>query len=298
MKLKSILVFILLALFVFACKNQTPVDKSKDETSTTDEWISLFNGEDLSGWYTYQKSPEPTSEVAGLARDDEGKYTEAIGLNKDPLKVFTVVMEENEPAIRISGEVFGILVTNKEFENFHLKVQFKWGDEKWPPRKNEKMDSGILYHSIGAEGAWGGVWMKSLECQVQQTDCGDYISVDTVLADIAAAKNEEDGRFYYTPTAEIMAFSPERSYCNKSEDFENPTGEWNTMEIYTVNGKSVHLVNGKVNMRLANSRQIVDGKEVPLTKGKIQLQSEGAEIFYRNVNIRSIEQIPAELLKP
>ena len=144
MKLKTYFLVLVMAIFVFACKNQAPAEKTNAETNKTNEWTSLFNGEDLTGWYTYQKSPEPTSEVPGLARDDEGKYTEAIGLNNDPLNVFTVVMEENEPAIRMSGEVFGILVTNKEFENFHLKVQFKWGDEKWPPRKNEKMDSGIL----------------------------------------------------------------------------------------------------------------------------------------------------------
>lgn len=94
--------------------------------------MSLFNGEDLNGWYTYQKQPEPTSEVPGLNRDDEGNYQEPIGLNKDPLKVFTVAMEDNEPAIRISGEVFGILVTEKEFEDYHLKLEFKWGDEKFP----------------------------------------------------------------------------------------------------------------------------------------------------------------------
>ncbi|MDX2442480.1 MAG: DUF1080 domain-containing protein [Bacteroidales bacterium] len=294
----KVFVFLVLAVFIISCQNQTPKENTSDQTKSSEEWLSLFNGEDLNGWYTYQKSPEPTSEVPGLGRDGDGNYLEAIGLNKDPLKVFTVVMEDDEPAIRMSGEVFGIIVTDKEFENYHLKLEFKWGDEKWPPRKNEKMDSGILYHSIGAEGAWGGVWMKSMECQVQQTDCGDYISVDTVLADVTAFKSEENGRYYYKPSAETLTFSPERSYCNKSEDFENPTGEWNTMEIYTVNGKSIHVVNGKVNMRVSNSRYLIDGNEVPLIKGKIQLQSEGAEIFYRNINLKAIEEIPQEILKP
>ena len=159
------------------------------------------------------------------------------------------------------------------------------------------MDSGILYHSIGLVGAWGGVWMKSLECQVQETDCGDYISVDSVYTDITAKKNEIDGRYYYDATADTLTFSPERSYCNKTNDFENPTGKWNTMEIYTVGSKSVHVVNGNVNMRLFNNRYKVDSIDMPLTKGKIQLQSEGAEIFYRNINLKAIEAIPNELLK-
>jgi hypothetical protein len=40
-----------------------------------------------------------------------------------------------------------------------------------------------------------------------------------------------------------------------------------------------------------------NGKELPLTKGKIQIQSEGAEVFYKGIKIQSIDKLPAELLK-
>jgi len=280
---------------LLSCTNQSPEEKSGSEATPESGWTSLFNGENLKGWYTYQKQPEPTSEVAGLKRDEEGVYLEAIGLNKDPLDVFSTVTEDEAPAIRISGETFGILVTEKEFEDYHLKLQFKWGKAKYPPRKNQKRDSGILYHSLGKEGAWGGVWMRSLECQVQEGDCGDYISVDTVSADIQAIRDEENNLYLHSPGSETLTFSVERSYCHKSQDFENPSGQWNTMEIYTVDGNAVHVVNGKVNMRLSNSRHFLNGEELALTKGKIQLQSEGAEIFYRQVEIRNIDKIPDEL---
>jgi len=292
--LKNCLIILFLFLMIYSCQKRPSKENLKKQHV---EWIELFNGKDLSGWYTYQKQPEPTSIVAELKKNEEGVYLDPIGLNNDPLNVFSVVIEDSLPAIRISGEVFGILVTEQEFENYHLKLEFKWGSKKYPPREDKKMDSGILYHSIGSEGAWGGVWMKSLECQVQETDCGDFISVDTVFADIAAQKNEKDGRYYYNPTADTLTFNPERSYCNKSQDFENPIGDWNTIEIYTVDGKSVHVVNGKVNMRLFNSRYLEDGIDILLSKGKIQLQSEGAEIFYRNITLRDIKEIPKELLK-
>ena len=290
---------IFVSMIIISCTNKGQENSTEagDAGSLQEtEWEMLFNGTDLAGWYTYQRQPESASEVAGMARDEAGNYIDPLGVNNDPLNVFTIVEEDGAPAIRISGEVFGILVTEKEFENYHLKVEFKWGDEKYPPREDKKMDSGILYHSIGAEGAWGGVWMKSLECQVQETDCGDYISVDTVFVDIPAMKNEEDGRHYYNKNAERITFQPELSYCNKEADHENPKGEWNTMEIYTFNGTSVHVVNGNVNMRAYNSRYLKDGVETPLTRGKIQLQSEGAEIFYRNILIRPITEIPGELL--
>jgi len=292
---KSIFALFVCTTITLSCTNTSSKVNNTSGPAEESGWTELFNGENLDGWYTYQMRPEPTSEVAGLARDEQGNYLEPIGLNKDPLNVFSTVMEDKDPAIRMSGEVFAILVTEKEFENYHLKLQFKWGTEKYPPRKTEKRDSGILYHSIGEEGAWGGVWMRSLECQVQEGDCGDYISVDTVSVDIQAIRDEENNLYLHTPGSETLTFSVERSYCHKSTDYENPTGEWNTMEIYTVGGKSVHVVNGQVNNRISNSRHLVDGKELPLTKGKIQLQSEGAEVFYRSIQIRDIDEIPSEL---
>jgi len=83
----------------------------------------------------------------------------------------------------------------------------------------------------------------------------------------------------------------------KGADYEKKTGEWNTIELLTVDGTSVHVVNGKPNMVLTNSRRKVGDKEEPLTKGKIQLQSEGAEVFYRNIAIKPLEKIPEEYLK-
>lgn len=285
---------LILSIIAVAVLGLAGIFSANQIKNTSSDWVSLFNEKDLSGWYTYQREPEPQSEVAGIPRDENGNYLEPIGLNNDPLNVFTVVEEDGESAIRISGETFGILVTNQEYENYHLKLQFKWGDEKYPPREELKMDSGILYHSIGQEGAWGRVWMKSLECQVQETDCGDFIAVDSTLATIPAV--EKEGNYYYAKNGEEMIFSAERAYCNHDVDYENPMGEWNTIEIYTVDGNSVHVVNGHVNMRVYNSQYLENGEKYPLTRGKIQLQSEGAEIFYRNIQLRSIDEIPEAVM--
>jgi hypothetical protein len=45
-------------------------------------------------------------------------------------------------------------------------------------------------------------------------------------------------------------------------------------------------------MILHNSRQLDEGKETPLIKGKIQIESEGAEVFYRNIQIKFIDKLP------
>jgi len=55
----------------------------------------------------------------------------------------------------------------------------------------------------------------------------------------------------------------------KYPDAEKPSGEWNTVDLYCFGRTSVHVVNGVTTMILQNSRHLVDGKEVPLNKGKI-----------------------------
>lgn len=265
--------------------------KKAGETGT----VSLFNGKDFSGWYTWIARPDSSVEVPGMVRDAKGHYTEPIGLNKDPMGVFSVVEEDGAPAIRISGQIMGILVTDKEYENYHLKLQFKWGNKKYPPRQNEPRDSGILYNSIGHEGAWYGVWMKSIEYQVNEKEVGDIYAVDTVFIDIPAVKDSA-GNYRYRQGAEKVTFSPAIQHCAHDADYEYPAGQWNTVEIYTINGRSVHVVNGKVNNRPENIRCYVNGEEVTLSKGKIQLQSEGSEVFYRDITIAPIREIPHELL--
>jgi len=259
-------------------------------TDKTDN--NLFNGKDLSGWYTYLAIPD-SSVQSDLPRDSVGQYFEAPGLNNDIFNVFSVVEEDGEPAIRISGEVFAILVTEKEYENYHLSMQFKWGEKKFAPRADKKRDSGVLYHSVGAEGAWGGVWMKSKECQVQEGDLGDFIVVDTGLSVIPCLYDSLQNLYYYDEAGKPMEYNQDFSYCHKSADYEKPNGEWNTLEIFTLGEESVHVVNGEVVMRAYQSRISDNGKMIPNKKGKIQLQSEGAELFYRNILLEGISEFPA-----
>ena len=79
-------------------------------------------------------------------------------------------------------------------------------------------------------------------------------------------------------------------------DDQKPVGEWNSLELYAVGDNAVHVVNGKVALVLSGLRRTVDNKEVPLTRGKILLQTESAEVFYRQIEIREVKGIPVELL--
>ena len=124
-----------------------------------DDWTQLFNGKDLSGWDTYIGPPS----------DDAGKKLSdvPVGLNNDPKHVFTIVNDNGEKVIRISGENWGGISTKKEYTNFHLQLMFKWGSLTWGQKKGKKKDSGLLYFAVGPHGADGGAWMRSQEFQIE-----------------------------------------------------------------------------------------------------------------------------------
>ena len=264
-------------------------------------WTSLWNGKNLDGWTTWMQQPAASSEVPGLKRDADGKYTEPIGSDRDPLKVFTVVNDvDGKPAIRISGEVFGELRSKASFKDYHLKLQFKWGEKKWAPRDKPETprDSGLLYHVHSAPGAEGRTWARSVELQIQEHDVGDLYAVGSAIAVRAKARAGTKPTLYdYDPAGEWTYFSQSQGSmgrCIKQPDNEKPTGEWNTVELIAFGNDAIHIVNGKVVMRLHGPVRIDAELPTPVTSGPIIFQSEGAELFYRDIQVRPITAIPAE----
>lgn len=248
----------------------------------------LFNGKDLTGWDSY----------IGPPLDDAGKKLSdvPVGLNHDPNHVFTVVQQAGEKVIRISGENWGAISTAKEYADFHLQLMFKWGSLTWGQKKKRKKDSGVLYFSVGPNGADYGAWMRSQEFQVEEGNCGDYWGVAGAMQDIPVVK-KSDSEYVYDPAGEILNFSATSKvgrHCIKRGDAENATGNWNTLDLYCHGDTSVHIINGKVMMVLYHSSQLENGYALPLVNGKIQLQSEGAEIFYKQIKVEPIYKIPTE----
>jgi hypothetical protein len=264
-------------------------------------WKSLWNGKNLDGWTTWMQTPSSTSDVPGLKRDDTGKYLEPIGSGRDPLRVFTVAEDvDGRSAIRISGEAFGELRTKESFKDYHLKFQFKWGQKKWPPRDRPetKRDSGLLYHVHAEPGAEGRTWARSVELQIQEGDVGDLYAVGSAIAVRSKVRPGVTPAIYdYDPAGEWFYFSQSHGSsgrCVKQPDNEKPTGEWNTVELIAYREDSIHIVNGKVVMRLHGPQRIDTKLPESVTSGAIILQSEGAEVYYRDIQVRPIKSIPAE----
>jgi len=259
------------------------------------QWIDLLD-KDLSQWENYLSYRYPEGYDGEIPKDAKGNDLKPIGLNKDTFGVFTMIEEEGQPVLRISGEIYGCVATKSSFENYHLKLQVKWGDIKWHPRKQLLKDSGLLYHSIGPHGAesWRS-WMLSQEFQVMQGHMGDFWSQANSAIDIRAYLPE----YIMNPVADksqpflALGRGEEiQGYCMRSANFERPHGEWNTLELICFENKSIHIVNGEVVMILKNSRYVEDGKKIPMQKGKIQLQSEAAEVFYRKIQLKNLKSLP------
>ncbi|WP_282122944.1 3-keto-disaccharide hydrolase [Algibacter mikhailovii] len=288
--------FFFILLLITSC-SQLKNDKiSNDEKNSN--WQELID-KDLTQWDVFLSYQHQPGYDGSQPKDADGKLIPPIGLNTSGYNVFTTFQEGNETIIKNTGEFYGCLITKKVFKNYHFQLKYKWGNKTWAYRKDLLKDSGILYHSIGPMGVeyWRS-WMLSQEFQIMEGHTGDFWSQKNSAIDIRAYKPES----VLTPLAhESQDFlpvgmnSPFRNYCRRKGNYEKPHDEWNTLDLYCFEGQSLHVVNGEVVMILRNSIYVDDnGIDVPLIQGKIQLQSEAAEIFFKNIRIREIDSLTQE----
>ena len=262
-KSTNILFFAVLSLFLSSCEKP---------------WQPLFNGENLDGWETYIGTP--------LNGFEDLHATATTG------KVFKVEEIDGEKLIHISGEVNGSLATIDTFSNYHLELVFKWGDKVYTNR-----NSGLLYHSFGEFGEAFGTWMTNIECQLMHGNLGDTYLMNNTCCETKA--DNQDDRFIYSVNGELTQFGKDFNGpgVKKAADAENPVGEWNTVELYSLGRTTVHVVNGKTVMINTNTGVYENGAIKPLSSGKIQLQSEGADLYIRSIRIKPIKEIPVEILQ-
>lgn len=223
----------------------------------------------------------------------------------DPERVFTVVDQiDGAPAIRISGQVWGGLLTKQAYRDYRLIVEYRWGGVTWGERKNRTRDSGVLLHAQGRPGNtrsdFNGPWLRSIEFQIIEGGVGDIILVSGYgdageqirPALTVRSRKDRDGENVYDPRGEPRVFSSGRiNWWGRSEDWadrlgfrgpqdvESPGLEWTRLEAVVENGNLTYSVNGK----LVNA-----GTAAAVTEGKIMIQSEGAEIYVRRVDLEPL----------
>jgi hypothetical protein len=243
--------------------------------SGVDGWVSLLNGHDLSGWYTMlQKSGRGVAEKRGMVAMEEGM----LHLMGNP--------EDGEPAEP------GYLATNQEFENVHIRVEYKWGMKRFAPRSYAKRDNGLLYGLVGPDK----VWPTCVECQIEEGDVGDYFFVGT-----RGIQDEHPNGFFGEtmgpngwpgPPKAPAAGQTDLYSTRKIKDgnFEVLDG-WNTVEVIWQGDRSAHIVNGRAVNAASKIEQpdpVNAGQFLPLRRGKIAIELEFAEIWFRRIEVRSL----------
>jgi hypothetical protein len=230
-------------------------------------WQPLWNGVDLDGW------------------------------QPDRPGVFSVVNEDGEPVLRVAGELPGMLASARELADYHLRVEFKWGRRS---SHRHHRDGGLLYHTR-LERTDGPPHVRGFELQIYRRQLGDLFGLHEAAAEVRGRREDPTnglGAIVFAPEGETVTIGPGSPLGRRvvrAEDAERPVGEWNVLELLCVRRTSVHVVNGRTVMVALNLRQRVNGREVPLTSGSIQLNAEGSEMFFRNLEVRPLQEIPSTL---
>jgi len=225
---------------------------------------------------------------------------------EDPRGVFTV---QPDGIVRISGDGFGGLITHKEYADYHLVMEYRWGTETFRSRKDKSRDSGLLLHCQGPDGGFGGSkgnpgpWMTSIECQIIEGGTGDILVLsgkdengDPIEAAATCEVTRQGTQNVFTPGAEKKRFTRGRiNWYGRdpnwkdvvgfrgANDVESPGQEWTKLEVFAKGDTLVYRVNGVVVNRAT---------EVKPQQGKILVQTEGAEMFVRKFELRPL---PKEL---
>jgi hypothetical protein len=225
--------------------------------------------------------------------------------SSDPERVFTVVDQiDGAPAIRVSGQVWGGLLTKEAYRDYRLVVEFRWGGVTWGNRKTRSRDSGVLLHAQGRLGNtakdFNGPWLRSVEFQIIEGGVGDILPVAGFAEDgtqirpavTATTRKDRDGETVYDPKGASGVFSSGRiNWWGRSEDWadrlgfrgaqdvESPGLEWTQIEAVVDQGNLTYFVNGK---------QVNAATDSSFKEGKIMIQSEGAEIYFRRIELQPL----------
>jgi len=244
----------------------------------TGDWVVLFNGKDLTGW-----TPSP-----GHAA------------------LFAVDSMVGEPAIHVyptqadqSEQPQATLRTSQAYSSYVYHEEYKWGTKRFAGRKQNARDNGICFHICNSETA---VWPDSLEFQIGATPWGGPgttagDNLDWVVGNIFMLVRNTRAQWTYKTVSNLQVYSPTgtKKSIGGTVDYEkaqtdkqrNLDSEWNVLEL-TVHGSkdATYMVNGEVANGMTDMECKVNGTWAPLDKGKLAVQAEFAEVYFRNIKIK------------
>ncbi len=252
-------IIILLAFvgFINACNNEGEKTATPDstqatiqeaplltETETAEGWVALFDGKTTKGWHRYGGGL-----VGSAWKVEDG----ALHLDAN---------QKEGWQIKDGGDI----TTDDEFENFHLKLEWKI---------DTCGNSGIMFYVHEDTTKYKYPWMTGPEMQVLDNKCHPDAKIN----------HHKAGDLY-----DIISATPETV---------KPALEWNLAEIKCINGALEFYLNGtKVVSTMLwddawkNALKTTKWKEFKdfgtYKKGRIALQDHGNHVWYRNIKIKKL----------
>ena len=212
----------------------------------------------------------------------------------------TNVFQLKEGLLHISGRGYGYMATKQAFRDYHLVVEFKWGEHTWGSRKARARDNGILVHAFGPHGACGGTWITSIEANIIEGGMGDIIVISSTLPDGTVLKPsitceiaaDRDGEKCWKRGAPRQTITSGRVNWEKRDvdwedriafrgknDLDAAVGEWNRLEVIARGNTLRYLFNGQV---------VNEAFDVAPCEGRVCIQTEAAEVFVRKFELQPL----------
>lgn len=241
-----------------------------DASTPQEQWHSLFNGKDLSGW-TIKIAKHPLNE----------NYADTFRVEDGILKVSYDRYGKFE-------EQFGHLFTNQPYSHYVLRLEYKFTGEAVADAPDwAKLNSGVMIHSqsplsMGVDQSW------PASMEVQFLAAGATAGRQTANAVTPGTNLELNGKLI---TDHIID--------SKSKLY--PLDEWVAVEVEVHgNEEVIHRINGVEVIRYQHpqldprddsaQRLLAAGAPLQLSFGHIALQAEGQPIWFRNIQIRSLDR--------
>lgn len=237
---------------------------------TPDEsgWTPLFNGKDFEGWTIAWAGPpideRPASSLFTVENGMIHAYADREAGTEQPQ---------------------AYILTNGDYRDYRVSLEYKWGPKKFAPRVDLVRDAGLIFH-VYDHGI--GNWPYGVEAQIQEGDTGDVWAISsrassTILPLTGRYMDPADGGVPVT-------VGTYRGFERIRHGALNELPEWNTLEIVVRGDTATYIVNGFVNMRTTGFKRwdAQTSSWVTLDHGRLALQAEFAELYYRNIRIRPL----------
>lgn len=231
----------------------------------------LFNGKNFDGLYLKIRS------------GDEEMAKRVFAIDDGMVHVFDDSFPDEYNLNSGANDTHGLFYTKKTYSKYVLRFEYKWGDRiannfgKW------QYDAGVYYHVVDDK-----IWPKGIEYQIRY----DHTKSRNHTGDLIRPGGtdylwypSEDGKTFLHPkdggtSTEVEGWL---HFASPTDNHHALDGKWNQCEIIVMGGDYViHKLNGDV-VNIAT--------EISPSEGIIGFQSETAEIFYRNIEIKEYDEV-------